>query len=42
MAAFDHLCDTFPDENYVLVNRDILVEASFTDSPVLNRLSILI
>ncbi|XP_016365862.1 ral guanine nucleotide dissociation stimulator-like 1 [Sinocyclocheilus rhinocerous] len=26
MAAFDHLCDTFPDENCVLVNRDILVE----------------
>ncbi|KAI2663278.1 Ral guanine nucleotide dissociation stimulator-like 1 [Labeo rohita] len=26
MAAFDHLCDTFPDENCVLVNREILVE----------------
>uniref|UniRef100_A0A8C1IFK0 Ral guanine nucleotide dissociation stimulator-like 3a n=1 Tax=Cyprinus carpio TaxID=7962 RepID=A0A8C1IFK0_CYPCA len=26
LAAFDHLCDTFPDENCVLVNRDILVE----------------
>ncbi|XP_077055716.1 ral guanine nucleotide dissociation stimulator-like 1 isoform X1 [Siphateles boraxobius] len=26
MAAFDQLCDTFPDENCVLINREILVE----------------
>nr|XP_019939984.1 PREDICTED: ral guanine nucleotide dissociation stimulator-like 1 isoform X1 [Paralichthys olivaceus]XP_019939985.1 PREDICTED: ral guanine nucleotide dissociation stimulator-like 1 isoform X1 [Paralichthys olivaceus]XP_019939987.1 PREDICTED: ral guanine nucleotide dissociation stimulator-like 1 isoform X1 [Paralichthys olivaceus] len=29
-AAFDHLCDTFPDENCVLTTREILVE---DDSP---------
>lgn len=33
MAAFDLLCDTFPDENCVLVNREILVEVCFTDLP---------
>ncbi|XP_005924996.1 ral guanine nucleotide dissociation stimulator-like 1 isoform X1 [Haplochromis burtoni] len=26
MATFDHLCETFPDENCVLTNREILVE----------------
>ncbi|XP_039519756.1 ral guanine nucleotide dissociation stimulator-like 1 isoform X1 [Pimephales promelas] len=26
MTAFDQLCDTFPDENCVLINREILVE----------------
>lgn len=26
MAVFEHLCDTFPDENCVLINREILVE----------------
>ncbi|XP_042340361.1 ral guanine nucleotide dissociation stimulator-like 1 [Plectropomus leopardus] len=29
MAAFDHLCETFPDENCVLTSREILVETVF-------------
>lgn len=28
MATFDHLCETFPDENCVLTNREILVEVT--------------
>ncbi|TKS69164.1 Ral guanine nucleotide dissociation stimulator-like 1 [Collichthys lucidus] len=28
MATFDHLCETFPDENCVLTSREILVEDS--------------
>ncbi|XP_051563687.1 ral guanine nucleotide dissociation stimulator-like 1 isoform X2 [Myxocyprinus asiaticus] len=32
MATFDHLCETFPDENCVLVNRDILVEVAEVDT----------
>uniref|UniRef100_A0A8C2JDW4 Ral guanine nucleotide dissociation stimulator-like 3a n=1 Tax=Cyprinus carpio TaxID=7962 RepID=A0A8C2JDW4_CYPCA len=35
LAAFDHLCDTFPDENCVLVNRDILVELTLYDNSIL-------
>ncbi|KAM9362534.1 ral guanine nucleotide dissociation stimulator-like 1 [Symphorus nematophorus] len=32
MATFDHLCETFPDENCVLTSREILVEdGSHTD-----------
>lgn len=27
-TVFDHLCETFPDENCVLTSREILVEAS--------------
>ncbi|XP_051986483.1 ral guanine nucleotide dissociation stimulator-like 1 [Xyrauchen texanus] len=32
MATFDHLCETFPDENCVLLNRDILVEVAEVDT----------
>lgn len=28
LEAFDHLCETFPDENCVLTSREILVEVS--------------
>lgn len=28
MATFDHLCETFPDENCVLTSREILVEVN--------------
>lgn len=28
MAAFDQLCETFPDENCVLTSREILVEVT--------------
>ena len=30
MATFELLCETFPDENYVLTNREILLEVSTT------------
>lgn len=28
MTVFDHLCETFPDENCVLTNGEILVEVN--------------
>lgn len=28
MTTFDHLCETFPDENCVLTSREILVEVT--------------
>lgn len=28
MSTFDHLCETFPDENCVLTSREILVEVT--------------
>lgn len=28
MATFEHLCETFPDENCVLTSREILVEVT--------------
>ncbi|TRY92368.1 hypothetical protein DNTS_014102 [Danionella cerebrum] len=38
LAIFDHLCDTFPDENCVLINREILVEASLSVSQTYGKL----
>lgn len=30
MAIFDNLCETFPDDNCVLITRDILAEVKNT------------
>ncbi|KAJ8254519.1 hypothetical protein COCON_G00211310 [Conger conger] len=37
MAAFDHLCETFPDENCVLTSREILLEEG--SQPAMDSLS---
>lgn len=35
MTVFDHLCETFPDENCVLTNREVLVEVNIIFPPSL-------